>query len=325
VVPALSTLPHDPFPALLGSTDPAVALRTRRDLLGERIDSRALAALPRVSQISRRQQDDGRFRYPGASATRLRTSEDYDQLETYVVLLELVGKYGLTCAEPVIAKAAAFLFSRQTPDGDFRGIYGSQYTPNYSAAILALLVEAGFADDPRVDRAFRWLHAMRQSDGGWAIPLRTIKPGSSFASAMGSNTPIEPDRTKPASHLVTGIVLRAFAAHPVWRRCPDGVRAGHLLADRFFRPDTYADRRAPEFWTKLVYPFRWTDVLSSLDALSQLGIGRNDANVARAVTWLVSQQQPDGTWRCGYPNSKDPCADLWVTYAACRALARLLA
>jgi hypothetical protein len=61
-VDVLRALPHDPFPALLGAADPAVALRTRRDLLGERIDSRALAALPRVSQISGRQQDDGRFR-----------------------------------------------------------------------------------------------------------------------------------------------------------------------------------------------------------------------------------------------------------------------
>ena len=138
------------------------------------------------------------------------------------------------------------------------------------------------------------------------------------------DAPLDPDRTKPTSHLVTGIVLRAFAAHPVWRRCPEAIQAGQLLATRIFRPDAYPDHGARAYWTKLAYPFRWTDVVSTLDALSLLGIGCADRDVAEAVDWLVSQQRSDGTWRRGYAHSKDPCADLWVTYGACRALARLL-
>jgi hypothetical protein len=319
---ALGALPYDPFPALLSAADPALVLRTRRDLLGERISPEALAALPAVARIAQRQKADGRFRYPGAATAHGRAPEDYDQLQTYAVLLELIGKYALTREQPLIARAAAFLFGRQTAAGDFRGIYGTQYTPNYSAAILALLVEAGFGADARVDRAFGWLLAMRQDDGGWAIPLRTAEAGKRLTPAMALATPLEPDRTRPASHLISGIVLRAFAAHATWRRRPDVIQAGQLLAARFFQSDAYPDRRASAYWTKLAYPFRWTDVLSSLDALSQLGIGCEDRNVADAVSWLIGQQQPNGVWRCGYPNSKDPCADLWVTFAACRVLAR---
>jgi hypothetical protein len=293
-------------------------------LLAERIDPGALAGLPAVGRIARRQQPDGRFRYPGGGRPHLRAIEDYDQLETYAVLLELVGKYGLTMEHPTIARAAEFLFSRQAPAGDFRGIYGSQYTPNYSAAILALLVEAGITEDPRVDRAFHWLLAMRQDDGGWAIPLRTSPLGTRYLEAMALEAPIEPDRTRPASHLITGIVLRAFAAHPDWRRRPEAVAAGELLATRLFQRDAYPDRGGPEYWTKLAYPFRWTDVLSTLDVLSLLGIGRIQPEVANAVRWLIAQQQPDGTWRCGYAHSKDPSVHLWVTFAACRTLARLL-
>lgn len=54
----------------------------------------------------------------------------------------------------------------KTAAGDLRGIYGSQYSPNYTAAILELLIGAGLGDDPRVRRALEWLLAMRQADGG---------------------------------------------------------------------------------------------------------------------------------------------------------------
>jgi hypothetical protein len=301
-----------------------VACRTRRDLLQEPVDPTALWEQPAVVRTFRRQQPDGRFRYPGGGVPRQRSSEDYDQLQTYQTTLELASKYGLTAQHPGFARAAQFLFEHQTTAGDFRGIYGTQYSPNYSAAILAVLVEAGYEADPRVERCFRWLLAMRQDDGGWAIPLRTLPGGTSFARAMTLAEPLEPDRTRPSSHLVTGIVLRAFAAHPTWRAHEDARRAGALLASCFFCADAYPDRRAASYWEKLAYPFYWTDVVSSLDALSLIGIGRTDPHVDRAVAWLVEQQGPSGLWRCGYPNTKDPNAALWVTYAACRALGRLL-
>ena len=46
-----------------------------------------------------------------------------------------------------LEKAAEFLFQRQTTEGDFRGIYGTQYSPNYSAAIMELLIKSGYSDD----------------------------------------------------------------------------------------------------------------------------------------------------------------------------------
>jgi Squalene-hopene cyclase C-terminal domain/Prenyltransferase and squalene oxidase repeat len=319
----LPALPYDPVPALLASDDAAVTARVRRDLLGEDVDVRALWSLPAVTRAVRRQLPDGRFQYPGGGIERWRAIEDYDQRETYTVLLELVSKYALTGEHPMISQAADFLSTRQTADGDFRGIYGAQYTPNYSAAILSLLVQAGF-DDSRVDRSFDWLLSIRQDDGGWAIPARTIGSGSTLDVILPAPQPIEPDRSRPSSHLITGIVLRAFAAHPVWRDSPAAHAAGNLLASRFFHPDSYVDRRAASYWEKLAYPFHWTDILSSLDSLSQLGISRDNSDVQRAVTWLVSQQRPDGLWRCGYQHAKDPSVHRWVTFAACRALARLL-
>jgi hypothetical protein len=49
---------------------------------------------------------------------------------------------------------------------------------------------------------------------------------------MNEKQTIEPDKTKPFSHLVTGIVLRPFSLMPAYRsRVKD---AGMLLSDRVF-------------------------------------------------------------------------------------------
>ena len=80
------------------------------------------------------------------------------------------------------------------------------------AAITELLITAGYRGTPQVENTMRWLLSMRQHDGGWAIPTRTLGLPLSVMST-GSET-FEPDPARPSSHLITGIVLRAFAAHP---------------------------------------------------------------------------------------------------------------
>lgn len=92
----------------------------------------------------------------------------YDLLEMYRMLGELVEKFGLNRRHPALRKAADFILRSQSR-------YGAQYSPNYTEAILELLIKAGYSNDARVARSFAWLLKIRQSDGGWAIPLRTRK------------------------------------------------------------------------------------------------------------------------------------------------------
>jgi hypothetical protein len=70
----------------------------------------------------------------------------------------------MTRAHPAVQRAAECLFSFQTDEGDFRGIYGTQYTPHYTAGIMELLIKAGYANDERIARGFAWLLSMRQRD-----------------------------------------------------------------------------------------------------------------------------------------------------------------
>ena len=312
----------DPVPALAACANPAIAYLARRDLLGERVGPPSeIQGQPEARSALRRQRANGSWRYPGGGRPGLRSSEDYDQIETYRSLGILVEKYAFTREHPAIERAARFLFARQTEEGDFRGIYGGQYTPNYSAGIMELLIKAGFARDRRIEAGFRWLLSIRQDDGGWAIPLRTHR--AAYRQAIRSSTPIPPDRTKPFSHLVTGVVLRAFAAHPQYRKRKEAVAAGELLASRLLKRDAYPDRSDPEFWTGVSFPFWFTDIVSALDSLSLLGVPGSRPDIPRALTWIRKHQRRDGSFAFRLLKTRDKDLQQWVDLATCRVLRRL--
>ena len=316
-------LKFDPLPPILSSENDALFYFTQRDLLDEKVEPvQSLWHLREVERILDKQLDDGAWKYPGGGKEHSRATEDYNQLETFRILGQLVEKCGLNKKHPAIKRAANYLFSRQTEEGDFRGIYGNQYTPNYSAAIMELLIKAGYDKDPRIKRGFRWLMSIRQSDGGWAIPLSTV--GARWdVETMGGDT-VEPDLSKPFSHMVTGVVLRAFAAHEEYRKSKEAMVAGKLLASRFFRKDTYPGRQTADFWTRFSYPFWFTDLLSALDSLSLMGFARDDSQVKKALEWFIAKQQENGVWQLSLlRGGTDRDLGLWVSQAICRVFKRL--
>lgn len=285
----LHQLGVDPLPTLQASGNEALQYFVRRDLLEEDVGPvDSLWELPLAAKILKKQREDGSWKYPGGKE-EIRSQRNYDKLQTYKMLMELVEKYGFTKAHPAIQSAARFLFTFQTEEGDFRGIYRSQYSPNYSAGIMELLIKAGYDEHPRIERGFAWLLSMRQNDGGWAVPMRTGtgKGSATIKDAFWLPETIQPDRSKPFSHWCTGIVLRAFAAHTEYRKAPEARHAGELLKSRFFQRDKYTDRQAAYFWEKIRYPFWWTDILSALDSLSWLGFSKEDRHVGRGLDWLV--------------------------------------
>jgi hypothetical protein len=309
-------LRYDAVAPLLAADNAALVHMARRDLLGEQIPAGSLAELPGARRVIARQQADGRWRYPGGNP-QIRSRAAYDQLETYRQLAVLVCKYGLDRQHVAVSAAAAFLASFQTEAGDYRGIYGRQYTPNYSAAITELLLRAGYQGSAQVENTMRWLLAMRQNDGGWAIPTRTL--GLPLKAMRSSREALEPDRSCPSSHLITGIVLRALAAHRRYRS-PDTRQAAELLKSRFFCRDAYPDRAAPSYWLVFSYPYWWTDLLSALDSLAQIGFPASDADIARGVAWFTGNQEPSGLWNTGHNRPKGRHSDLWVGLAVCRML-----
>lgn len=274
-------------------------------------------------RILKTQRPDGgwsRRKYEGHP----RWEKSYYIVDTLRNALRLYN-YGCSLEEEGIKKAVKFLFSAQTKEGDFRGAYLNEYAPTYHALTLEILCLYGFDKDKRTQNGFRWIINNRQDDGGWVIPYRTIdkkelKSRYNFEAQLKLK-PVKPDKSQPFSHLVTGMVLRAFAASPTWRKSKEAWKAGDLLLTRFFKPDKYEDRRLSSFWEEITYPFWATDILSSLDSLSRIGFDVKDEKIHQALRWLQRKQNKEGYWEPG--TVKSSLEDhLWITLSVLRVLKR---
>ncbi len=198
----------DPIPTLLASDNAALASLVRRDLVGEEAQPLELLwQMPQVERLLRKQRSNGAWKYPGGG--KVRSQEDYDQLETFRTLGHLIEQYGLNRHHPAIRQAADFIFSHQTSEGDFRGIYGNQYSPNYSAAIMELLVKAGYEND-LLDR---WLY---QATSGRRVAMGRPLGPLLLLTTTGRRTGME--RTTPVFYLRDGKRLVVCNVNPGFER-----------------------------------------------------------------------------------------------------------
>lgn len=322
----------DPLPALLSREDTALRYYVRRDLLEEDPGPvERLWELPAVQKMLRKQLPDGSWPRQGENQ---HPAIRYGLIETWRWLRILVEQYGLSRQHLAAERAAEFIFSCQSEEGDFRGILANQYATYYTGAILALLVEAGYADDPRAESAFQWLLRMRQTDGGWSIPMITHKLDRATQYRLSSEfaAPLQPDRSKPFSHNATGMILRAFAAHPRYRGCEAARTAAGLLKSRFFQPDAYTSYQAASYWLRFEYPFWWNNLVAALDSIVRIGVDQQDKQIRRALDWLVAHQEEDGLWKVSYARADEAEKDNlktrgmkpWISLAICRVMKRLV-
>jgi hypothetical protein len=149
----LSQLKYDPIAPLLSSGNEAIRYFARRDLLGERVDPvDRLWQLPEAQRILRKELADGSW---PRSGEKKHPAVNYGLIETWRHFRFLVEQYGFIREHPQALKAAEFLFSCQTDEGDIRGILANQYATYYTGAIMSLLIQAGYEDDPRIEKGFR--------------------------------------------------------------------------------------------------------------------------------------------------------------------------
>ncbi len=318
----LTSLDVNPVEPLLGCHDDVLTYFVQRDLLGEAVDSiETRWILPEVIQLVDKQDSDGGWKYPGKNYNH-ETGTNYKLLETYRNLRILVEMYGFNKEHPALGKSAEFILSHQTGEGDIRGILGNQYMPYYHGGFLELLIKAGYNDAPRVIKGLEWLLSVRQDDGGWVIPAQLI-PAKQKTNDFWLGEPFPTDTSRPHAHLATGMVLRAFAAHPEYRQRSKVTAAGICLKTRLFKADKYNDRRAPQYWLKFQYPFWWTNLLTALDTLYWLGFSLNDDDISKGLDWFLSNQVEDGLWETGYGSGqKADRVRCWVGLAVCRVLKR---
>lgn len=284
--------------ALLDTGDPAIVYFTRRDLLGESPEPVSVIwNLPEPRKLLRRQLADGSWKGP-VKKTPVYPANHSSLVATFKSVRTLVERYGFTRESEALVQAAEFLFTFQTGEGDIRGFIGNQYATYYTGYVLSLLIQAGYNADPRVEKGMRWLLAMRQDDGGWTVPILTryFDGKTMYRLTSSYEEPVEPDRSRPFSHNWTDMVLRAFAAHPEYRRSEAARKAGELLKSRFFQPDKYSSYKAADYWTRFVH--WWPNLLTALESLSLLGFPADDPDIRKGLEWFRDNQQEDGLWKC---------------------------
>jgi hypothetical protein len=322
-------LRFDPLPALLSSGDEALQYFVRRDLLGEEAGPIGrLWQLPQAHKILKQQLPDGSW---DCSVSRKKHKDiNYNLIETWKRFRFLIEKFGFNREDSATARAAEFLLSCQTEDGDIRGFLANQYASYYTGAILSLLIKAGYEEDPRIEKGFHWLLSIRQDDLGWSIPIITHKFDRATMYRLTSQyaEPVEPDRSRPFSHNWTGMVLRAFAAHRRYCKSEAAQIAAKLLKSRFFQPDCYTSYQAASYWVRFQYPFWWNDLVAALDSISLIDPTRNE-QIEKALDWLIDHQEQDGLWKATYVpgkevhNARTRETRQWVSLAICRVLKRL--
>lgn len=322
-------LKFDPIPALLSSGDQTLQYFVRRDLLEEGVGPICrLWQLPEAQKILKKQQPDGSW---DRSVSKKKHKDiNYNLIETWKQFRFLIERYGFNREDPSTERAAEFLFSCQTEDGDIRGFIANQYAIYYTGAIMSLLIKAGYEDDLRIEKGFQWLLSMRQDDMGWSGPIITHDFDRETMYRLTSQyaEPVEPDRSRPFSHNWTGMVLRAFAAHGKYRKSEAAKIAAKLLKSRFFQPDCYTSYQAASYWVRFQYPFWWNNLVAALDSISLIDPSR-DEQMEEALDWLIDHQEEDGLWKATYVrgkevnNAKTRETRLWVSLAICRVLRRV--
>jgi hypothetical protein len=323
----LAPLKFNPAPTLLSSDNKAIEYFTKRDLLDEIVQPIDYVwRLPEVQKVFRKQQPDGSWKHTGKETVSY-PKYHYSLVETWKTYRLLVEQYSVNKNHEGARKAAEFLFSCQTNQGDIRGMLANQYATYYTGAILALLIKAGYENDSRVEKGFDWLLSIRQDDGGWTIPIltHTYDKATFYNLTSKYAEPLEPDRTKPFSHNWTDMVLRAFAVHPKYRRCKEALKAADLLKSSFFQPDAYSSYQDSSYWVR--FRFWWPNLVTALDSLSLMSYSKDDLSIKKALNWLVENQLPNGLWNLTYAegakeNAKVTSEKLWLTLTVARIFKR---
>jgi len=244
---------------------------------------------------------------------------------TALALMRL-GYLGFGPKHPAVARGAEFLLSYQRDDGGWgppRDIQESEenegYTmiPMQTSVPLRALAMAGYATDPRAERAYVWLMERQIEDGMWP----TGRAGGGVFGRVAGYRKMPHSRWGCRSNS-TGAVL-CLAHHPERRTGPDARRVVDLLLGRETREVSLVGHEV----TRLIGATRTSglttfygrfDLAQVLDLAWRVGANRSDPRIAEIIAWMEGIQGEYGLW-----DARPPQASRWVTFDILRSLSRL--
>jgi hypothetical protein len=288
----------------------------------------AMAADP-IASILAAQHPDGYWEKPGPGyATKYRGT---------VWQLIFLDQLGADPADERVQRACRYVLGHsQAISGGF-GASGrtGEGAPPPSAVIhclngnlLRALIGFGWLGDPRTQRAIEWEARAITGEGveRW-IASGTSGPG--FACAANEKLPCAWGAVKGLLGLArippsrrSRLVDRAIDVGATFLLSRDPAVADY--------PMGWGNIRPSGSWFKVGFPSGYVaDVLQNLEALTELGYGR-DPRLGPAIDWLLAKQDDLGRWRNEYAYNGKTWIDIerqgrpskWVTLRACRVLRR---
>jgi len=187
-------------------------------------------------------------------------------------MLLILADLGMTREDSRIRKAADEWIKRfAKPDGGF-GMDGSKSSHLCVVGNTArALVQFGYADHPKVAKAFEWMEKNRSHLGGW--------------SCFGSGRNL--DSWEPMS---------AFAVYPKPKWTAGMQRAVEAGASFFLERELEKQGDHYALWYRFHYPVHYYyDLLVGLDFMTALGYGK-DPRLKPALSLLRKRRRSDGRW-----------------------------
>ncbi len=233
---------------------------------------------------------------------------------------------GVPRTDPRISALAERLFLVQRDDGAFpfaafaesHRLSAYDMIPLQTALPLRGLAAAGYAQDPRAERAFEWLLAQRLDDGSW--------PTGSAAGQRGFTAGYRKLPGSRGCRTNTTGALACLALHPNRARSSAARTALDLLLQRETREEATLGSEvarligiepAAGFFTF----YAQFDLASLLDISSRIGVSSADPRVAALVEHLRRRRGPYGLWE----HPRHPQASRWLTFDLLASLKRLQA
>lgn len=286
--------------------DPSPALRRR--VLTELLD--VPASDPEVAELTAQLDRDPPF------------DERPSDLRGLSFQLCRLAYAGVGREQPRVRELAEAVFAHQAPDGSFplsaftAGDRVYSMMPLQTALPLRGLAAAGYAEDPRAERAYEWLLAQRLDDGAWPVGV-----------ASGQKGYIAGYRRLPGSagcRATTTGALAALAFHPKRAESEAARIALDLLLQRETRDEwalgwEVARLTGIEAPSGFVTFYARFDLVFVLELAARCGAARDDVRVGDLVEFLLGLRGENGLWQ--HPTY--PELARWLTFDLLLNLCRL--
>jgi hypothetical protein len=262
---------------LLESDEPAIAMMTRRDLLGESSaqDADAVLAGPKVTALLSGQEPGGGF---GVGFYRKWTGAHWRLVSLVELAVPALEPRAVAAADSVLGA-----LGRMRPVPVVDGLPRSHASVQGNA--LAACSRLGMAADPRVAALAEAIMSWQWPDGGWNCQLEATGYRSSFHETLATSWGLHEYARATHSAAAADAAARAaelFLEHRLFR----SLRAGEVIDRAWLAP------RYPPYWHY--------DILQALLVLSRMGRG-DDPRASDALDELERQRRPDGRWQArGY-------------------------